>query len=313
MVTYDSIKTFPRKSILKSRSEADISRALGKHTFSAPVCAANMQSILTPQVCQIFDSAGWFYVQERISGPEFVRNFALYAQDLFKVVSLSVGITAEWLELLQIFKKENYRIDYLTIDIAHSYTDAILPIVNYIKVNFPDTYLIVGNGMLPEWIEWLESLGVNCAKVGLGNGSSCSTYNSTSFKSDVLDLKSCIEVAKTIDIMADGGFGIDQRTNIICVGDMVKSLVLGSNFIMSGAAFKNCTDVKSSYTGYYGNASLTAKKSNTHVEGVLLDSVTNNMSVLETISYIEDCLKSAVSYAGGVNLSCFNSLNYRLT
>lgn len=303
---YNDLKLYPKKSILTSRTDADITKKLGNLKFSSPVCAANMQSIMTPQVAKIFDARGWFYVMERMSGVTDVHNFICYAQEYFNTVSISVGIGQEWLNLLDDLAYTPYRIDAITIDIAHSFTDNILSAIDKIRNKFKTTYLIVGNGMTVEWVEWLEDLGVDCIKANLGNGSSCSTYNATGFRSDVSDLERCINAAKNVNIMADGGFGIDERTGLICVGDMVKALALGADFIMTGAAFKNCKDVPAAEKGYYGNASAMAKNNVKHVEGVHFQPRTNDFTVNDVIDYIEDSLKSAISYAGGTDLTALN-------
>ena len=307
---YKDIKLIPQKSILKSRADANVTATLGKHTFAVPIVAANMKSILTPEICFRFDQRNWFYVQERMSNIQFVRDFTLYAQDKFNVVSISVGITEEWLDLLKHFKQENYRLDYITIDIAYSHTDSILPFIRFVKDNFPQTYLTVGNGMTPEWVEWLESYGVDCAKIGVANGSVCSTYHTTGFKSDVSDLASCIKAAKTVDIIADGGFSMDNRTGIVCVGDFVKALVLGSQFCMSGSLFSRCVDSPAILNGYAGNASAEVKGGKKHVEGVSLQVQTNGLTIDEMMDLVEDSLKSAVSYAGGRDLTCLSNLSW---
>lgn len=173
------------KSIVSSRSECDITCKFGNNVFAAPVCCSNMKSVLTPQICRIFDERRWFYVYHRINGIEDVEKFVWDANckkssrwsydgtKEFNTISISVGIGDEWCYLINRLSVENLRVDYFTVDVALSYNDNIIPIVQTIKKKFPSSYLIVGNGSDPSWIIWLERMGVNCAKVGIGVSKAC--------------------------------------------------------------------------------------------------------------------------------------------
>ena len=74
---YKDIILRHKKSIVSSRSECDISTYWGNKKYASPVCASNMASILTPQICKIFDDRNWFYVYHRING---VREICMGCQ-----------------------------------------------------------------------------------------------------------------------------------------------------------------------------------------------------------------------------------------
>jgi GMP reductase len=230
----------------------------------------------------------------------------------YNTISISVGIGLEWEYLISRLSIENMRVDYFTVDVALSYNDNVIPIIIKIKEKFPDSYLIVGNGCTPEWISWLENLGVDCAKVGIGVSTSCRTRQYTGFGSTtVSDLIDCVSAAKNIDIMSDGGLTVDNNGEV-WIGDINKSLCLGADFIMTGAAFSKCLDSPSVVDGYFGNASADAKGHRKHIEGTNVKIITNGLTINQMCDLIEDSIRSGVSYSGGKSLDDFRSVKWEL-
>lgn len=322
-LNYSDILLKHKKSIVNSRSECNITRNFGHKTFAAPVCCSNMKSILTRDICKIFDDRNWFYVNHRIDGIQSVERFVWDANDKkstqwvycgtlkpLHTISISVGVGSEWCDLISRLHIEGLRVDYFTVDVALSYNDNVVSVIKRIKEKFPNSYLIVGNGCTPEWITWLENLGVDCAKFGIGVSKSCRTRQYTGFGSTtVSDLIRCAEAAKTITIMSDGGLTVDANGDV-CIGDINKAMVLGADMVMSGAAFSKCIDSPSVLNGYYGNASEHAKESKKHVEGAKIQIETSGLTISETCDLIEDSIRSGISYGGGKDLSCFSQVQW---
>lgn len=170
-LNYKDVVLIHGKSSVSSRSECDITAKLGRHTFATPLVCANMKSLLTFHQCRLFDENGWFYVYPRTYDTLEVVEFLEYAESVdykFNVISISVGITEDWVKLVKDIKKSNYRVDFFTVDVAFSYTDSVLQVIEVIKKEYPNAFLIVGNGASPEWISWLESNEVDCAKINIG-------------------------------------------------------------------------------------------------------------------------------------------------
>lgn len=310
MLNFSDIILKHKKSIVSSRSECNISTKLGNKIYSSPVCCSNMKSILTADICKIFDVRNWFYVYCRIDGVDDVYNFVSKSQN-WNTVSISVGIGNEWISLIDKLFNENYIIDVFTVDVALSYNDNIIPIINKIKDKYPNSYLIVGNGCIPEWIEWLEKLKiVDCAKLGIGVSKSCRTRQYTGFGSSTISsLLECVNASNTIDIMSDGGLTVDENGEV-WIGDINKALTFGADFVMTGAAFSKCIDSPSIIKGYYGNASEKAKQSKKNIEGFNIKVETNGYTINQMCDLIEDSIRSGISYAGGKDLSAFNFVGW---
>ena len=323
LLNYKDIILRHNKSIVLSRTECDISLNIGNKRYSAPVLCSNMKSLITRDICKIFDKRKWLYVYHRIDGVEDVEKFVWDANNKenwrweyngdyeFNTISISVGVGEEWCDLVKRLKCENHRVDVFTVDVALSYNDNILPIISIIKEKFPDSYLIVGNGCTPEWIEWLENIGgIHCAKINVGVSSACKTRQYTGFGSTtVSSLIDCVTAAKNIDIMSDGGITVDSNGDV-WIGDVNKSLVIGSQVVMSGALFSRCIDSPSIINGYYGNASEQAKQSKKHIEGTKIQVETNGLTISQMCDLIADSIKSGISYAGGNNLNAFKSVDW---
>jgi GMP reductase len=206
---YKDIVLIHNKSIVNSRSECCTEIALNYDTFSSPVIPSNMESIMTPQICKIFDDNNWLYVYPRTKGVLDVCNFVSDAQK-FKRTSISVGVKPEWVELVKLLKEKEYSVEYFTVDVALSYNDNVLPILNTIRKYYPDSYIILGNGATGEWARWVEDLSlVNAIKLNIGVSSACRTKQFTGFSSStVSSLIECVESVRTLDVIADGGLTI---------------------------------------------------------------------------------------------------------
>jgi GMP reductase len=295
------------KSVLSSRSDADISIMVGNYKYAAPVFLANMKAIATPQVCKIFDDANWPYVYHRIDGPQDVFQFVIDAQS-WKRVSISVGIQDHDIILLKSLKQSGLRVDMITVDVALSYTDAILPVLRAIKDNYPECYLIVGNGVSGEWIQWLESLDmVNAAKVNVGVSTSCRTRERTGFScGTVSNLAECVEAASSLDIISDGGITIGADGDP-WEGDVAKAISLGAIGSMSGALWRSCIDSPSLIGQYYGNSTSWAKGNKRHDEGALVEVRTNGYTIRDMMKRVDDSLRSSVSYSGGRDLKALQN------
>lgn len=305
---YRDIKLVPKKSILNSREEAFVSSYLGKHKFRVPVCAANMKSILTPQICKTFDDLGWRYTYHRVGGVRDVASFVRFANESLNLTSISIGVGQEWTDFLSAAAIYKYRLDYVLIDVAHCWNDNILSTIDTVQRLFPDTYLIVGNTSSPECVEWLEALGVDCVRVGQGVSSACRTSQYTGFGSTSLGtLLDCSAAAKKIKIMSDGG--ITSEGKDVWIGDIAKAIRFGADWVTSGALFSKCIDSPALLNGYAGNSSAEMKGHSRNVEGSVVSVQTNGLTINQMMSLIEDSLRSSVSYSGGKDLSALRTVD----
>lgn len=283
--------------VLKSRKDADISVKLGNKIFSTPVCIANMPSIQTYDILKTLDSNHWPYVYHRFGDTlGFLRRVN---EENWYSKSISIGIKDSDFELLKRIKKENLELDILTLDVAFCYAEHVIPMIQFARKLFPETYFVVGNAGEPHAVKWLQDMGVNCLKLGIGNSKNCRTRQYSGFGSTtVTSLIECVARADSIDICADGGLTMDNDD--VWIGDCAKAIGLGSKFVMSASLFKQIKELEdeSGNITCSGNASLMIKQSEDHVEGVTLKFKGHGRTLEQQMKRISDSLKSSLSYSG---------------
>jgi GMP reductase len=145
-------------------------------------------------------------------------------------------------------------------------------------------------------------------KVGIGGGSICTTRNKTGFHlPTAYSVWECAQTGLDVPIIADGG----ARE----FGDVAKALTLGATMVMSGGFFASCIDSPAKIVNgrkvYRGSTSYEAKGERKHIEGRTLE-LSEGTTYAERLDEIRQAICSSISYAGGTNLACFNTVKWEL-
>jgi GMP reductase len=200
--------------------------------------------------------------------------------------------------------------------------------------------IIAGNVCTRGAVEDLAKWGADAVKVGIAGGHACSTKNMTGFH---IPMFSCMnEICEknkltywtseygggcylqkniSVPIIADGGI----RES----GDIAKALTAGATMVMAGSIFAACIDAPGENVyghpfsinpdipppptvgkKYFGSASAKQKGNHTHVEGFEVEIPCNGLTYTEKYAELTDSLQSAVSYAGGKDLSAFKDVRW---
>jgi GMP reductase len=309
---YQDINLIPRLCIVNSRSECDTRVKLGSHVFNMPVVPANMECVINSEIAIKLSMAGYFYIYHRFNTD--ILNFALAMKNLGLLLSISVGVNQDDYETLTILKNESCVPDFITIDIAHGHSLKMQAMIKWIAENLPTVFIIAGNVSTAEASKDLESWGAHAIKVGIGPGSACTTYNATGFGSRHIQasvIQECASAVTTAQIIADGG--------IKDPGDIAKSLVLGADMVMVGGMFSALTDSPGStvrgsdgqlYKEFWGSASAFQNGKSNRIEGTKKLLPLKNNDTIQEMTYLKECLQSAISYGGGNNLLVFNDVKY---
>jgi len=303
-LSYDDIYLVPRYSELESRSDANTSVKLGKFNFKLPIIPSNMETVINWDWAEWLMLHNYFYVMHRFNNNTY--SFVLHANDLgYHFISISTGVNKDSYEELNKIFKDNLRVDFITIDIAHGHHSKVKAMILHIRTLFPDVFIIAGNVTTPEAVTALQEWGADAIKVGIGPGKACTTRLQTGFHVPMFTaVKQCIEVSD-VPLIADGG--------IKHYGDIAKALAAGADMIMCGSLFASCSDSPAPTVNgrkvYYGSASFAAKKENKHVEGTLLE-LEQSITLEEKLKEIKQALQSSISYAGGTTLSCLKYVDH---
>jgi len=335
-LSYRDVYLVPRHSILKSRSEADISVEFLGRKFCAPWLPANMSSVINEDIAYWLSENDYPYIMHRFGDN---RAFVERAnRENWKLISVSVGVKDADKDFLQWVVEKKLRIDWITIDIACGDSILMEEMINFIRgLKFEKGYgwdidsytpkIIAGNVATRDAVEYLYRIGADAVKIGVGGGGNCSTKNVTAFH---IPMFTCARICsghvgpikyqgencnQNIPLIIDGGI----RES----GDIARALVAGgggNNLVMAGSLFGACFDAPSEPIGdecggivkkkMWGSASARQKGEKKNVEGFISEIPCNGMTYKELYQNLKESLQSSVSYGGGKDLSCFKDVEW---
>ena len=143
-------------------------------------------------------------------------------------VAAAVGVSGDTLERVK--ELISVDVDVIVVDTAHGHSKGVLDIISNLKSQNSDLSIIGGNIATGYGAKALIDAGVDCVKVGIGAGASCTTRIVAGVGvpqlTAILDV---VEVAKkeNIPVIADGGLRYS--------GDIAKALAAGADSIMLGS------------------------------------------------------------------------------
>lgn len=307
---YEDIQLIPNKCIVDSRSQCDTRVTLGKRTFEMPIVPANMQTVVDEKLSLWLAENNYFYVMHRFDEQSrlgFIQD--MQSRGLF--ASISVGVKPSEYEFINHLAEINVVPEYITIDIAHGHSNAVINMIQHIKSKLPESFVIAGNVATPEAVRELENAGADATKVGVGPGKVCITKLKTGFGTggwQLSALKWCAKAARK-PIIADGGI----RDH----GDIAKSIRFGATMCMIGSLFAgheespgNTVEINGEkFKEYFGSASQFQKGEHKNVEGKKI-LVPYKGHVKDTLLEMKQDLQSSISYAGGKDLEAIRKVDY---
>jgi GMP reductase len=318
LFSYDNVYSRPKYSELRSRDDADTSvEFLGKR-WKLPIVPANMQDVISFENAKWLSENGYFYIMHRFDNAnEGFLNYIAENYNSFKDnISISLGVNDQSKKELELYIKAteisnncNYIPNFICIDVAHAHHKNVQNIIFFIKSNLPKTKIIVGNIATAEGYKYLYDLKVDAIKVGIAGGRICSTKFKTGFHLPTLhSVYECVSLGLDVPIIADGGIKYN--------GDIVKALVFGADMIMAGGLFASCIDSPAKITKdgkkiYRGSTSYESKGNYSHIEGITIQ-LDGDITYKDRMKEIKEDLSSAISYAGGKDLSAFNNVEWHL-
>jgi len=322
---FDDVLLIPQHSTVKSRSFVDISVKWGALHYEHPIIPANMQTVAGKEMVKAVIKSGGLAILHRFM-PEIEQ--LQIAEEIFddhgnEHFAVSIGVKPQDGEMAYKFRKAGVRI--ICIDIAHGDSEQCVEMTQWIKKNLPDMFIIAGNVATGSAAERLWRAGADAVKVGVGNGSLCTTRIETG--NGVPQFTALVDVAETrtslmlepirwknqslsgkismlkptpIDspmyIISDGG--------LKSAGDCVKALAF-ADMVMIGNLFAGCEEAPGkrividgvSYKEYVGSST---HKTN-HIEGVAA-LVPTKGSFNSILTKLLEGIRSGCSYQGTHNL-----------
>lgn len=317
---YSDISLIPNYSECLTRSNCDTSLELFGKRYKLPIIPANMKAVIDLNLSRWMSENDYFYIMHRFD--DIYPEIEQANNEQWKTISFSIGVQDKDKTIIHKLRTNKLRLDFITIDIAHGDSLKMKRMIKFVKDNLPDTKIIAGNVATQGAVKSLASWGADIIKVGVGQGSPCTTKDKTGF---TVPMFSCVQHCANI---FSGNFGGDEYVKIpiiadggvSCNGDIAKALVAGADMVMAGGLFAACSDSPATsvkidgayYRGYFGSASYQNKGHADHIEGKLNKIQDNGMPYARKLIEIEQDLQSSISYAGGNNLDIFSDVCYHV-
>jgi GMP reductase len=218
---------------------------------------------------------------------------------------VSIGIRdKDFQKLESLYQISPEKCNLVCVDVANGYMDSLLVFCQRVRELIPHCILIAGNVVTGDRTKELILEGkVDIVKVGIGNGSVCTTRLQTGCGMPQLSaLLECGEAAHEVGghILCDGG--------ITCPGDAGKAFGAGSDFVMMGSMLAGHEEsggdlIKENdklYKIFYGMSSTEAM--NKHYGGVNEYRSSEGKCVkIEYKGHVENTIKNLL---GGLRSTC---------
>lgn len=231
----------PKRTILNSRSEADIIREYKfkyypKTIKSCGIMAANMATTGTFEMNDVLQKYKAFTCLHKHYKETELRSYMAtnYMDDDSEYNSftfISTGLKDDKEKVFS-YLESGTQIDKICIDIANGYIPKLIEFVREVRNKFPSSLIMVGNVVTGDMTQDLILNGADIVKVGIGPGSVCTTRKLTGVGRPQLSaILECADAAHGVGglICADGG--------CTCAGDVAKAFGAGADFVMIGGMF----------------------------------------------------------------------------
>ena len=234
-------------------------------------------------------------------------------------VGAALSVTKDFLERAQ--ELHSKEVDVIVIDTAHGHSKGVLSQIEKIKKSMSGLQIVGGNVATSDGTKALINAGVDCVKVGIGAGASCTTRIVAGIGVPQLTaVMDCVDAATNdnIPVIADGGIRYS--------GDIAKAIAAGASTVMLGSILAGMDESPGEfilfegrqYKSYRGMGSLGAMQDGggeryfqndtedkklvpEGIEGI----VPYRGSVKNTIHQLMGGLRSSMGYCGGENILDF--------
>jgi len=316
IISFDDVILIPQYSELKTRSNIDTSVLLKKDDtqikLSIPIISSPMSTITEAHMCNCMRSLGGLGIIHRYNTIDFQAKLLSYASDSnFKAAA--VGVTGDFKERLSALASSGLKI--VCIDVAHGDHILVKEAIEYIKLEYPNLFIIAGNVATGKAYKRLSDWGADAVRTSVGSGSICTTRIQTGH--GVPTLNAVIDCHESkLEILDEGGIPayIIADGGIKNSGDIVKSLAAGADLVMLGSMLSGTREspgkVMINNEGqkikkYNGMASKVAQKnwkgSYASIEGVS-STVRYKGTVSKVVNEIMSNVRSGMSYSGAASL-----------
>lgn len=238
--SFDDLLLIPRYSEIKSRSAVNLSVDISKgFKFAQAVAPSNMKTITELAMARFMykeKSLSIFHRFEKFEIQlEWLKEIREWGSDATQFIGFSVGVKPECYEQVDALIKEGCKI--ICVDVAHGDSLLCVNMTKYIAEKYPQILLISGNVATGSGAQRLWEAGADIVKVGIGQGSICTTrVQSGNGVCSLTSLIDCHEMRKITEQLLGRKLFIMQDGGCKNIGDICKSLCF-ADLVMCGNLF----------------------------------------------------------------------------
>ena len=228
---YSDVLIRPKRSTLTSRFDVDLHKIYtfyhsGNEWIGVPIMSSNMDTTGTFEMHNELSKHGMItciarhYNKDGISWRQAERKNKLCVMSGISGTEISeiIGVATTFPDVA-----------FVGLDVANGYTINFVDAVKRLRNELPDATIIAGNVVTGDMVAELIVAGADIIKVGIGQGSVCTTRIKTGIGYPQLSaVIECADAAHGLGghIIADGGCNSS--------GDIVKAFAAGADFVMIG-------------------------------------------------------------------------------
>lgn len=244
-LAFDDVLLMPKPSSLTSRNDPKISlqtKFTSNLWLQNPIISANMDTVTGVDMVNTMYSLGCYGILHR-----FYKSEEEYLEAIRQVyvatksVAFSIGANASDIKFVEtVFNTVGTKDVIVCVDVAHGHLRKCIDQVVRLRKQFGSgLQIIAGNVATAIGAFDLISAGANAIKVGVGNGSMCTTRLVTGHGvpqlSAIMQCRRAINATRTnTALIADGG--------IRRAGDIIKALAAGADTVMVGNLLAGTTE-----------------------------------------------------------------------
>lgn len=224
----------PQYSTVETRSQVDIGVTINANwRLGIPVVSSNMDTVTEARMAATMYHAGAAGAIHRFMSIE--DNVRMYAEATEAFVS--VGVNRDSKERTAALYAAGAR--YFVIDIAHGHSKMMKDMIEWMKTEYPDVFLMAGNVATTQGAFDLAYWGADAIKVGIGPGAVCLTKNVTGVTVPQLGaIQACALAERKWNDLRRGDFPLVVADGGIReYGDAAKAIAAGADMVMIGGLF----------------------------------------------------------------------------
>lgn len=261
-LTFDDIMMVPAHTEVASRSECSTETSILGRTLAHPVVPANMDTITESEMLTTLLNSGGIAFPHRfmptVDQFKLVESVVVHdyeyslTSDDPPFIPYTIGVKEDLDNTFRTIQKPIVRhygddrreiryINLVLLDVAHADSKFVVERIKKIREVYTGP-LVVGNVATFDAVLRMIDAGASGVKVGIGNGSICSTRLVTGHGvPQVTAIQNAVKARRERGIDY-GDFAIVSDGGCNHYGDVVKALGLGANLVMSGRLFAGCTE-----------------------------------------------------------------------